>query len=285
MSNAVAKTQSGVRVPELPLTPDRVLAALEKGGSSLMQAFAYARPKTLAEAIALLGSMPSQRCCRPRRRHRLAQFHEGQHRRSPARGKHQRPARARGIIEGTVRWGLAHPRARHPRRAGLAPAHRGTIPASHQAAADIASPQTRNMATVAGNLLQRPRCWYYRGGFGLLARDDQGRPLVPAGDNRYHAIFGNSGPAYFVSPSSLAPALIALGARSTSPARAARAPSLSRISSSLRKKMASASTPSRPTKSLPKSSSPRTSVAATAPLTKSTRKKRSTGRSPLRRSR
>src|SRR5208283_3864107 len=46
----------------------------------------------------------------------------------------------------------------------------------------------------------------------LLARDTQGKPLVPGGDNRYHAILGNGGPAYFVNPSSLAPVLIALGA-------------------------------------------------------------------------
>ncbi len=36
---------------------------------------------------------------------------------------------------------------------------------------------------------------------------------MPDGDNRYHAILGNSGPAYFVSPSSLAPALLSLGAK------------------------------------------------------------------------
>jgi xanthine dehydrogenase YagS FAD-binding subunit len=35
---------------------------------------------------------------------------------------------------------------------------------------------------------------------------------VIKGDNRYHAIFGNEGPAYFVSPTSLGPALVALGA-------------------------------------------------------------------------
>ena len=39
-----------------------------------------------------------------------------------------------------------------------------------------------------------------------------GKSLIPEGDNRYHAIFGNDGPAYFVNASSLAPALIALGA-------------------------------------------------------------------------
>jgi xanthine dehydrogenase YagS FAD-binding subunit len=65
---------------------------------------------------------------------------------------------------------------------------------------------------VGGDLCQRPRCWYYRAGFGLLAVY-KGKPLVPDGDNRYHAILGNSGPAYFVSPSSLAPILMALNAR------------------------------------------------------------------------
>jgi xanthine dehydrogenase YagS FAD-binding subunit len=81
------------------------------------------------------------------------------------------------------------------------------------AAEGIASPQIRNMGTVGGELCQRPRCWYYRAGFGLLAKDEDGTPLVPDGDNRYHAIFGNSGPSYFVNPSSLAPALIAMNAK------------------------------------------------------------------------
>jgi xanthine dehydrogenase YagS FAD-binding subunit len=82
-----------------------------------------------------------------------------------------------------------------------------------QAAAGVSSPQIRSMGTVGGDLCQRPRCWYYRAGFGLLAEDEDGQPLVPGGDNRYHAILGNDGPAYFVNPSSLAPALIALMAK------------------------------------------------------------------------
>ncbi len=83
-----------------------------------------------------------------------------------------------------------------------------------QAARGITAPQVRAMGTVAGELLQRPRCWYYRNGYGLLAMHD-GEALVPNGENRYHAILGNKGPAYFVSASSLAPALISLGARAT----------------------------------------------------------------------
>lgn len=90
---------------------------------------------------------------------------------------------------------------------------RRSFPALADAARGVSSPQIRNMGTVGGDLCQRPRCWYYRGGFGLLAKDSKGTALVPNGENKYHAIFGNSGPAYFVSPSSLGPALIALGAK------------------------------------------------------------------------
>jgi xanthine dehydrogenase YagS FAD-binding subunit len=87
------------------------------------------------------------------------------------------------------------------------------FPAITQAASGITSPQIRNMGTVGGDLCQRPRCWYYRAGFGLLAIGENKEPLVPNGDNRYHAILGNEGPAYFVNPSSLAPAFIVLNAK------------------------------------------------------------------------
>ncbi len=89
---------------------------------------------------------------------------------------------------------------------------REQYPALAQAVERIGGPQIRTMSTVGGNLCQRPRCWYYRNGFGLLAMLN-GKSMVLEGDNRYHAILGNSGPAYFVNPSSLASALIALGAK------------------------------------------------------------------------
>jgi xanthine dehydrogenase YagS FAD-binding subunit len=90
---------------------------------------------------------------------------------------------------------------------------RRDYPALAQCVADAASPQIRNMATIGGNLCQRPRCWYFRNGMGLLPRTADGKSLVVEGDNRYHAILGNEGPAYFVSPSTIAPMLIAYGAR------------------------------------------------------------------------
>src|SRR5580698_1163483 len=85
-------------------------------------------------------------------------------------------------------------------------------PALAEAINEAASPQIRNMATLGGNLCQRPRCWYFRGGFGLLPRNESGKELVAEGENRYHAILGISGPAKFVSPSTIVPVLIAYGA-------------------------------------------------------------------------
>jgi xanthine dehydrogenase YagS FAD-binding subunit len=85
-------------------------------------------------------------------------------------------------------------------------------PALTEAINDAASPQIRNMATLGGNLCQRPRCWYFRGGFGLLPKNELGKDLVTEGENRYHAILGNDGPAKFVSPSSIVPVLMAYGA-------------------------------------------------------------------------
>ncbi len=91
------------------------------------------------------------------------------------------------------------------------PQVREFFPVVASTAGEIAGPQIRNMGTVGGNLCQRPRCWYYRAGFGLLAKDQSGEALAPSGDNRYHAILGNAGPAYFVSPSTLGTLFIALG--------------------------------------------------------------------------
>ena len=79
------------------------------------------------------------------------------------------------------------------------------------AAEGVGSPQLMSVGTVGGDLCQRPRCWYFRNGFGLFGKDGS-TSLVREGDNRYHAIFGNDGEALFVSPSSLGPALIALDA-------------------------------------------------------------------------
>ncbi len=173
-----------------------------------MQAFAYASPATLQEAVALL---------------------------APRWGE------ADILAGGTDQISLMKEYIHTPRRvvnikglkelAGMAKTAAGVrigalvtfeemltspllkeYPAITTAVAGVASPQIRNMGTAGGDLCQRPRCWYFRKGFGLLAKDASGKALAPDGENRYHAIFGG-GPAWFVSASSLGPALVALGAK------------------------------------------------------------------------
>jgi len=80
-----------------------------------------------------------------------------------------------------------------------------------EAAESVATPQIRNVATIAGNVCQRPWCWYYRNGFKCLKNGGTVCYSV-TGENQFHAIFGG-GPSYIVHPSDLAPALVALGAR------------------------------------------------------------------------
>jgi xanthine dehydrogenase YagS FAD-binding subunit len=81
-----------------------------------------------------------------------------------------------------------------------------------EAAGVAASPQIRNAGTIAGNICQRPFCWYFRSSnFNCLRKGGQVCYTV-TGDGRFHAILGG-GPSYIVHPSDTAPALVALGAQ------------------------------------------------------------------------
>lgn len=79
------------------------------------------------------------------------------------------------------------------------------------AAGSAANPQIRNVATVAGNLCQRPRCWYYRAAEFPCLKKGGGMCFAKEGENKYHAIFGG-GPSFIVHPSTMATALMAFGA-------------------------------------------------------------------------
>jgi xanthine dehydrogenase YagS FAD-binding subunit len=79
-----------------------------------------------------------------------------------------------------------------------------------EAAGSVATPQIRNVATIAGNVCQRPWCWYYRNGFPCYKAGGN-QCFSFAGENQFHAIFGG-GPSYIVHPSDTAPALVALDA-------------------------------------------------------------------------
>ncbi len=88
---------------------------------------------------------------------------------------------------------------------------RGRFPALAQSADSAATPQVRNVATSAGNLLQRPRCWYYRSHDFHCLKKGGDRCYAIRGLNRYHAIFGE-GPCHIVHPSNLAvPLMVARG--------------------------------------------------------------------------
>ncbi len=89
----------------------------------------------------------------------------------------------------------------------LPPAYRALA----QAAGQAATPGIRNAATVGGNLLQRPRCWYYRHADLVCLKKGGDMCFALTGDHRYHAIFGG-GPSFIVHPSSLGSPLVALGA-------------------------------------------------------------------------
>ena len=79
-----------------------------------------------------------------------------------------------------------------------------------EAAESVGTPQIRNAGTLAGNVCQRPWCWYFRNGFPCL-KNGGNTCFSASGENQFHAIFGG-GPSYIVHPSDTAPALVALDA-------------------------------------------------------------------------
>ena len=108
--------------------------------------------------------------------------------------------------DGGVRIGGAV-RLAHLVRNALA---RDRFPALVKACESVGTPALRTMGTIAGNLCQRPRCWYLRSGFTCHKNGGDSCPAA-SGENQYHAILGG-GPCYIVHPSDAAVALTALEA-------------------------------------------------------------------------
>jgi len=78
----------------------------------------------------------------------------------------------------------------------------------------IATPQIRNMATLAGNLCQQNRCWFLRSGMDCFKRGGVGRPcFAVTGDHRYFHAVVDAGRCQSVTPSDLATMLTALDAQ------------------------------------------------------------------------
>lgn len=95
-------------------------------------------------------------------------------------------------------------------------AHQGVreqFPVIVQALELSASAQLRNMASIGGNLLQRPRCLYFRDVSAACNRRSPGAGCSAVGGrNRTHAILGTSDACVATHPSDLAVALTALDA-------------------------------------------------------------------------
>ena len=169
-----------------------------------MRAFSYEAPPTLEEAISRLG-----RHARPLAggTDLLTLMKADLY--APERLVAVRPLLPRGIT--TAADGTVIGAATVLREVAASDVIARRYAALAQAAETAASLQLRNMATLGGNLLQRPRCWYFRnrhipcwlkGGADCPARE---------GENRQHAVFGGTR-CVAVHPSDLAPALLAFDA-------------------------------------------------------------------------
>ena len=91
------------------------------------------------------------------------------------------------------------------------PLVRERAPALAEAARQVGTPALRAMGTLAGNLCQAPRCWYWRGGIPCR-RTDAALPChALEGESEHHAIFEVE-PCAVVHPSDPAVALLALDA-------------------------------------------------------------------------
>jgi len=86
-----------------------------------------------------------------------------------------------------------------------------------EAARRAGTPELRNTGTIAGNICQHERCWYYRAeqnAFDCLRKNPAtGICYALVGDNRYSSIFGAMNGCVSVNPSDTAPALVALDAK------------------------------------------------------------------------
>ena len=182
-----------------------------------MQAFEYANPSTVQEATALLSAQWGQADVLAGGTDLLSLMKDNLH--SPKRVVNIKTIKELEGIQKTdagLRIGALVTMDELAKNADVKASYRSLS----DAAAYIPSPQIRHMGTVGGDLCQRPRCWYYRQGMGLLAMKD-GKSLIPDGENRYHSIFGD-GPAHFVSASSLsAPRRLAATCARRSPCRSA----------------------------------------------------------------
>jgi xanthine dehydrogenase YagS FAD-binding subunit len=112
--------------------------------------------------------------------------------------------------DGSLRIGATVPNSDLARHPGIT----ARYPVLSQALLSGASPQLRNAATTAGNLLQRTRCVYFQDVTTPCNKRQPGSGCSAIGGyTRYHAILGASDQCVAVHPSDMAVAMVALDAR------------------------------------------------------------------------
>jgi xanthine dehydrogenase YagS FAD-binding subunit len=109
--------------------------------------------------------------------------------------------------DGSLRIGPFATMARIAAHPGIRSTHAGLA----HACGEAASPQIRNVATIGGNLLQRPRCWYYRLASYRCLKKGGDICFAIGGENRYHTILAD-GVCQAPHPSNAAMGLTALEA-------------------------------------------------------------------------
>jgi xanthine dehydrogenase YagS FAD-binding subunit len=172
-----------------------------------MKSFEWVQPETVADAVAALGQPGAMALAGgvdllDRLKERLEQ---------PRRlvSLRKLPGLDALAVEGGVaRIGANVTLARLAADPALGRAH----PILADAAGHAATPQLRTMATLGGNLAQRPRCWYFRSEDFACRKKGGTTCFAMDGDSELHAIFGNKLCAA-PHPSTVATALVALGAR------------------------------------------------------------------------
>ncbi|MDP9324103.1 MAG: FAD binding domain-containing protein [Acidobacteriota bacterium] len=173
-----------------------------------MKAFSYVNPKNEKEAIGALSAEPDKVMPLAGGQDLLARLKD-------YIAEPDRVVNVKGALDATVtpmpggglKIGAAMKIADLAEHAQVAKLY----PAMALAATEVGTPQIRNQGTVGGNLNQRPRCWYFRNEEFVCFKKGGSVCFSPAGENQFHAIFGN-GPSFIVHPSSLAVPSVAYGA-------------------------------------------------------------------------
>ena len=220
LTNAIADA-IGLRLAELPASPDRLLEAIiarrraEKlrqadrqaiaRGGGLMERiapFVLQRPASVAEAAALLAAMP--RCASAGRRHRSAAQSARRPRRAARAGRSRRHRRALGDRRRSRR---RDDRRRRDAGDGSPPTRRSlrALPVLAEAAAAIAGPGHRTVATLGGNLCLDTRCvfynqseWWRRANDFCLKHGGEVCHVAPQGKRCHAAFSGDLAPVLLV---------------------------------------------------------------------------------------